>query len=110
MDPGDADAVIDDYVRRTQPALTAIRGFCSASLLVNRERGHAAITVSYNNPDAPTRSKSVIHPRLSVRAPRGSAKYKTTDTRDRWRRDGEGHSAFTAQSGVRVCGGSLRFT
>jgi hypothetical protein len=55
VDPGDTDAMIDDYVRHTQPALDAIRGFCSASLLVNREWGRAAITVSYDNPDAITR-------------------------------------------------------
>jgi len=52
---GEIDAVIDDYVRHTQPALTAIRGFCSASMLVNREWGHAAITVSYDDPGVPTR-------------------------------------------------------
>ena len=55
VDRGAIDEVIDDYVRHTQPALTAIRGFCSASMLVNREWGHAAITVSYDDPDVPTR-------------------------------------------------------
>lgn len=55
VDPGAADAVIDDYVRQTQPALAAIRGFCSASMLVNREWGHAAITVSYDDPKVTTR-------------------------------------------------------
>ena len=41
--------------RQTQPALAAIRGFCSASMLVNREWGHAAITVSYDDPKVTTR-------------------------------------------------------
>ncbi len=53
--PGEADALVDDYVRNTQPALNGIRGFCSASLLINREWGRAAITVSFDNPEATTR-------------------------------------------------------
>ena len=55
VDPGAVDAVIDDFVRNTQPALAAITGFCSASMLVNREWGHAAITVSYDNPEVTSR-------------------------------------------------------
>ena len=55
VDPAAVDAVTDDYVRYTQPALAAIRGFCSASMLVNREWGHAAITISYDDPGVTSR-------------------------------------------------------
>lgn len=47
-----ADLLIDDFVSITLPALNQIRGFCGASLLVNREWGRAAVSVAYDNPDA----------------------------------------------------------
>ena len=47
--------LIDDFVSVTLPALNQIRGFCSASLLVNREWGRAAVSVAYDNPDAVSR-------------------------------------------------------
>jgi hypothetical protein len=34
------------------PAFDALRGFCSASLLVNREWGRAAVSVAYDGPSA----------------------------------------------------------
>ena len=37
VDAGEIDALVDGYVRNTQPALNGIRGFCSASMLVNRD-------------------------------------------------------------------------
>ena len=52
VDSGGADVLIDDFVSVTLPALNQIRGFCGASLLVNREWGRAAVSVAYDNPDA----------------------------------------------------------
>jgi hypothetical protein len=42
----------------TLPALNGIRGFCSASLLVNREWGRAAVSVAYDGPEAMERRPS----------------------------------------------------
>jgi hypothetical protein len=52
VDSSAADMLIDDFVSVTLPALNQIRGFCSASLLVNREWGRAAVSVAYDSPDA----------------------------------------------------------
>lgn len=52
VDSSAADQMIDDFVSVTLPALNQIRGFCSASLLVNREWGRAAVSVAYDNPDS----------------------------------------------------------
>jgi len=52
VDSGAADEMINDFVSLTLPALNGIRGFCSASLLVNREWGRAAVSVAYDSPDA----------------------------------------------------------
>ena len=52
VDSGAADEMINDFVSMTLPALNGIRGFCSASLLVNREWGRAAVSVAYDSPEA----------------------------------------------------------
>jgi hypothetical protein len=52
VEQGDADLLIDDFTAVTLPALNAIRGFCSASLLVNREWGRAAVSVAYDSSEA----------------------------------------------------------
>jgi hypothetical protein len=52
VDSGAADEMINDFVSMTLPALNGIRGFCSASLLVNREWGRAAVSVAYDGPEA----------------------------------------------------------
>ncbi len=52
------DAVEDfvqDFVKATVPALRSIRGYSSASLLVNPEWGRAAVTVAYENAEAADR-------------------------------------------------------
>lgn len=54
----EADALIDDFTGVTLPALRGVRGFCSASLLVNREWGRAAITIAYDSPEAADRRLS----------------------------------------------------
>jgi hypothetical protein len=51
IEQGDADGLIGDFASMTLPALNAIRGFCSASLLVNREWGRAAVSVAYDGPE-----------------------------------------------------------
>jgi len=50
-----ADDVISDFTSVTLPALRATRGFCSASLLVNREWGRAAISIAYDSAEAMNR-------------------------------------------------------
>lgn len=49
------DAFIDDFAAVSLPALRAIRGYCSASVLVNPHWGRAAITVAYDSPEAAER-------------------------------------------------------
>lgn len=48
----EADAFSQDFTEQTLPALRSIRGFSSASLLVNREWGRAAVSVAYDNPES----------------------------------------------------------
>jgi hypothetical protein len=55
---GTADELIDDFTTVTVPALRAIRGFCGASLLVNKEWGRAAVSVAYDSPEAAERRLS----------------------------------------------------
>ena len=45
VERADADQVIKDFHTETLPALRAFAGFCSTSLLVNRERGRVAVSV-----------------------------------------------------------------
>lgn len=52
VDRADADQVVKDFHDQTLPALRGIRGFCSTSLLVNRERGRVAVSVAYDGPEA----------------------------------------------------------
>lgn len=58
VERADADEVIRDFHDQTLPALRAIRGFCSTSLLVNRERGRVAVSVAYDGPEAMQRRMS----------------------------------------------------
>lgn len=55
VESGGADRLIDDFSSVTLPALNEVRGFCSASLLVNREWGRAAVSVAYDSPEAAER-------------------------------------------------------
>ena len=52
LGPEGADQLIADFSSEVLPALNAIRGFCSASLLVNREWGRAAVSAAYDGPEA----------------------------------------------------------
>ncbi len=49
------DAFVVDFATVSLPALRSIRGYCSASLLVNPEWGRAAVTVAYEGPEAAER-------------------------------------------------------
>ncbi len=51
----EGDAFVEDFLTVSLPALRAVRGYCSASLLVNPEWGRAAITVAYEGPEAAER-------------------------------------------------------
>ena len=51
----DVEAFVHDFSTVSLPALRAIRGYCSASLLVNPEWGRAAVTVAYESPEASER-------------------------------------------------------
>ena len=50
-----ADDLIEDFTSVTVPALRNVRGFCGASLLVNREWGRAAVSVAYDSHEAAER-------------------------------------------------------
>ena len=67
VDRADADEVIKDFHAETLPALRAVRGFCSTSLLVNRERGRVAVSVAYDGPEAMQRRMSRSDGRHQVR-------------------------------------------
>ena len=58
VERADADDVVKDFHAETLPALRAIRGFCSTSLLVNRERARVAVSVAYDGPEAMQRRMS----------------------------------------------------
>src|SRR6478609_1993964 len=58
VERADADDVVKDFHEQTLPALRAIRGFCSTSLLVNRERARVAVSVAYDGPEAMQRRMS----------------------------------------------------
>ena len=49
---GDLDAMTATFRVGILPQLERTLGFCSASLLVNREWGRAAVSVAYDSPDA----------------------------------------------------------
>jgi heme-degrading monooxygenase HmoA len=58
VERADAEQVIKDFYAETLPALRAIRGFCSTSLLVNRDRARVAVSVAYDGPEAMQRRMS----------------------------------------------------
>ena len=57
MDPAAIDRAIDVYRIVTLPAMQELHGFCSASLLVNRENGRAVSTSTYDNRMAMERNR-----------------------------------------------------
>ncbi|MBX7434917.1 hypothetical protein JDV09_22890, partial [Mycobacterium sp. Y57] len=57
VEPETADRAIDGYRLATLPALAELDGFCSASLLVDRESGFGVATVSFDSDEAMKRSR-----------------------------------------------------
>jgi hypothetical protein len=56
-DPADVDRGIDTYKLAALPRMEELDGFCSASLLVNRQSGLAVSTVTYDSQSALERSR-----------------------------------------------------
>jgi hypothetical protein len=57
MDPQQLDRGVDVFKNSALPAIEGYDGFCSASLLVNRENGGAVVSVSFDSRDAMDRSR-----------------------------------------------------
>jgi quinol monooxygenase YgiN len=56
-DPSAVDRTIDVYKMTTIPAIEQLEGFCSASLMVNRQNGRGISTVTYDSRSALDRSR-----------------------------------------------------
>ena len=56
VDPGQMDAGIDLFRDSVLPAFDRLEGHCSASLLVNRQTGHAVVSTAFDSADALHRS------------------------------------------------------
>jgi hypothetical protein len=52
VETSDVDRLVDFTRTVTLPAYDLVRGFCSASLMVDREAGRGAVAVSFDNPAA----------------------------------------------------------
>jgi len=52
VEPGGGDATVGDFTTAVLPALGNVRGFCGASLLLNREWGRAVISIACDSDDA----------------------------------------------------------
>jgi hypothetical protein len=57
MDPQQLDRGVDVFKNSALPAIEGYDGFCSASLLINRENGRAVVSVSFDSRDAMDRSR-----------------------------------------------------
>jgi hypothetical protein len=57
VDPAQVDRGVDVYRMVSLPAMEHLDGFCSASLLVNRDSGRAVSSVTYDSLDAMRRSR-----------------------------------------------------
>lgn len=49
FDPGDADLLVDAYRATTIPALHLLPGYCGAVLLIDREKGKAVSSVTFDS-------------------------------------------------------------
>jgi hypothetical protein len=58
VDAEHIDRAVDGYRLATVPALAELDGFCSCSLLVDRDSGFGAATATFDTPEALRRSKS----------------------------------------------------
>lgn len=57
VDPGQIDQAIDVYRMGSLPDIENLEGFCSASLLVDRESGRAVSSVTFDSPAAMERNR-----------------------------------------------------
>jgi heme-degrading monooxygenase HmoA len=57
MDPQQVDRGVDIFKSSALPAIEGYDGFCSASLLVNRENGRAVVSVTFDSRDAMERNR-----------------------------------------------------
>ena len=52
VDPNDVDRAVDVYKLVSMPAMESLQGFCSASLLIDRETGRAVSSATYDSREA----------------------------------------------------------
>jgi heme-degrading monooxygenase HmoA len=57
MDPQQLDRGVDVFKNSALPVIEGYDGFCSASLLINRENGRAVVSVSFDGRDAMDRNR-----------------------------------------------------
>jgi heme-degrading monooxygenase HmoA len=57
MDPQQVDRGVEVFKNSALPAIEGYDGFCSASLLVNRESGRAVVSVTFDSRDAMERNR-----------------------------------------------------
>ena len=57
MDPSQVDRIIDVFRMALLPEIQEFEGFCSASLLVDRTSGRAAVSVTFDSVDAMQRTR-----------------------------------------------------
>ncbi|HSE71139.1 MAG TPA: hypothetical protein VLA97_10310 [Nocardioidaceae bacterium] len=55
--PSDVDRALDVYRLASLPAMEQLEGFCSASLLIDRETGRCVSSVTYDSPEALERNR-----------------------------------------------------
>jgi hypothetical protein len=56
-DPAQVDPAIESFKTISLPAAELLDGFCSASLMVNRETGRAVLSATYDSKDAMVRTR-----------------------------------------------------
>jgi len=56
-DPAQVDPAIESFKTISLPAAELLEGFCSASLMVNRETGRAVLSATYDSRDAIVRTR-----------------------------------------------------
>ena len=59
-DPAEMDRMIDTFRLGVLPRLEDLEGFCSVSVMVNRDNGMCAISASYANRDAMMRTRESV--------------------------------------------------
>lgn len=60
VDVNEADRAIDGFRLATIPALEELDGFCSASLLADRDSGFGVVSVTFDSADAMRRSRAAM--------------------------------------------------